>query len=420
MSIRRRSHLIIDGVMAVLLVAVTGTIVGTRDADATAAPPVVINNSSAEGGLIVHEWGTFTSIAGKDGASVEWRPLGGASDLPGFVYDLSGLTKHAGLRHGSRCVKCEMQTLVRMETPVIYFYADRETTASVRVDFPKGRITEWYPQARLLYNPELTDVENASVVDWGRINIMPGENPIFPVEQRESHYYPARETDSSPIRVCGEKQQQYEKFLFYRGVGRFDVPLSVTLKGERIVVKNLLAEHTVSPVILFENRNGKVGYSIHQSPKKRIKFKRPSLDRTIDSLLGDLESILVSNGLYEKEARAMIKTWRDSWFEEGSRVFYITPRTVTDRILPITINPNPSELARVLVGRIEVITPEMEQTIRQQVAKLENSSADLRAEAVKIIRKHGRFSEPILKNILQSTTDPRLKSRIEQIIKSAE
>ena len=55
MSIRRRSHLIIEGVMAVLLVAMTATMIGTQDAGATAVAPAVTINSSAEGRLIVHE-----------------------------------------------------------------------------------------------------------------------------------------------------------------------------------------------------------------------------------------------------------------------------------------------------------------------------------------------------------------------------
>ncbi len=36
--------------------------------------------------LVVHEWGTFTSVAGKNGVALDWRPLNGASDLPKFVY----------------------------------------------------------------------------------------------------------------------------------------------------------------------------------------------------------------------------------------------------------------------------------------------------------------------------------------------
>jgi hypothetical protein len=35
--------------------------------------------------LTVHEWGTFTSVAGQDGSAVEWLPLSGPPDLPCFV-----------------------------------------------------------------------------------------------------------------------------------------------------------------------------------------------------------------------------------------------------------------------------------------------------------------------------------------------
>ena len=36
--------------------------------------------------LTVHEWGTFTSIAGDDGMAIDWEPLDGPSDLPCFVH----------------------------------------------------------------------------------------------------------------------------------------------------------------------------------------------------------------------------------------------------------------------------------------------------------------------------------------------
>ena len=36
-------------------------------------------------GLTVHEWGTFTSVAGIDALAADWRPAGGPTDLPCFV-----------------------------------------------------------------------------------------------------------------------------------------------------------------------------------------------------------------------------------------------------------------------------------------------------------------------------------------------
>ena len=372
--------------------------------------------------LIVHEWGTFTSIAGKNGAAVEWRPLNGSSDLPGFVYNANGLPEAAGLRHGKRCIKCYSEAIFRMETPVIYFYADRETTVSVRVDFVNGRITEWYPHARMVYAPDKYNLGTPSMIDWGRITVMPGAEENFLTEVKESHYYPARETDAAPIRVCSDKgyneADQREKFLFYRGIGSFNLPVTARLEGERVVVTNT-TKRNIPKFILFENRDGRVGYEIHDPSGGKAEIERPALDQTTDYLARDLVSLLVAEGLYEKEALAMIKTWRDSWFEEGLRIFYIVPRKVTDGILPITIEPAPKELARVLVGRMEVITPEMERAVRQQIAKLKSDSPDIQSVARTIIRKHGRFSEPVLKSILEKTTDMKLRSRIKQIIKTA-
>jgi hypothetical protein len=66
-------------------------------------------------GLTVHEWGTFTSIAGKDGQAVEWSPLTDSTDLPSFVEHLRTPEFKLGLRG-----------TVRMETPVLYFYDSHE------------------------------------------------------------------------------------------------------------------------------------------------------------------------------------------------------------------------------------------------------------------------------------------------------
>src|SRR5437588_7901990 len=93
------------------------------------------HNQSIEPDLTVHEWGTFTSIAGSTGQAVEWTPLNG-TDLPGFVEHFGW----AGFKIGLRGT-------VRMETPVLYFYSPRDLTLSVHVAFSRGLITEWYPHA---------------------------------------------------------------------------------------------------------------------------------------------------------------------------------------------------------------------------------------------------------------------------------
>jgi hypothetical protein len=58
------------------------------------------------------------------------------------------------------------------------------------------------------------------------------------------------------------------------------------------------------------------------------------------------------------ESQAMVETWRDSWFEEGSRLIYIVPAGAIDAMLPLQVDPAPSQTARVFVGRIELVTAE--------------------------------------------------------------
>jgi hypothetical protein len=93
--------------------------------------------------LKVHEWGTFTSVAGPDGQAVEWTPLSGPSDLPCFVTILNPTSIKV---FGPKAYLPAVRATVRMETPVIYFYSGREQTVRAAVRFPHGVITEWYPQ----------------------------------------------------------------------------------------------------------------------------------------------------------------------------------------------------------------------------------------------------------------------------------
>jgi hypothetical protein len=361
--------------------------------------------AAPKNGLIVHEWGTFTSIAGKDGVALEWRPLNGASDLPKFVHTIQDAD--GGLRHPA---KADLTAAVRMETPVVYFYSPSEMDVSAKVGFPKGKITEWYPQASSVGNG----------INWGQIKVMPNAAVNLPVSYTDSHYYAARETDAAPVQVCGTngKPPQQEKFLFYRGVGTFDLPLSVKAGQKHIVLRNSGHEE-ISHLIVFENRGGKIGYRVFDGFSGETTLERLALDQNLDTLLRELKLMLVNSGLYEREAEAMINTWRDSWFEAGLRVFYILPRQTTDAVLPITIDPRPAEMVRVLVGRAEVITPEMEKSVQRQVSKLTDPSPQVRETAMQSIRQYGRFSEPILKQILENEKDEAIRERIRQVIDKA-
>lgn len=50
----------------------------------------------------------------------------------------------------------------------------------------------------------------------------------------------------------------------------------------------------------------------------------------------------------------MVETWRDTWFAPGTRIFYLVPRAMVDGVLPLEIDPQPLDITRVFVGRMEL------------------------------------------------------------------
>jgi hypothetical protein len=362
---------------------------------------------SVDPGLIAHEWGTFTSVAGSDGQAVEWLPLslneltfektaGSAEgvwrskELPNFVEHLHWAAFKQGLRG-----------TVRMETPVLYFYSSRDLTLSVQVKFLKGLITEWYPHATT--PPVNGGLDDAALyrkgaadgsISWNAVAVRPAAVASFPRDLADDNnpYYAARATSSAPLRVAGPSADQKEKFLFYRGVSLFTVPVSARFTQEgNLLVRNSL-DQGIPSIIWFEHRGDRVGYRIGDALQNEaeVVLESPELTATIESLSGDLEDILVARGLYRDEAYAMIQTWRNHWFEEGSRLFYIVPARFVDTVLPLTVTPAPAQSVRVFVGRLELVSPATQRTVAEALAANDNAT----------LEKYGRFLEPIL-NILK-------------------
>jgi len=352
--------------------------------------------------LIVHEWGTFTSIAGADGRAVEWRPLDGPSDLPRFVHTLGSAA--SGLRGDPRN-KGNLSGTVRMETPVIYFYTPRAIEVSVRVGFPAGTITEWYPMARSV----------ASGIDWGSLRILPNVDAALPTEPAASHYYPARAVDAATVQACSPRGDERERFLFYRGVGSFQPPVTATLSQAGVTLDS---PAVLGELIVFERRGNRSGYRVIQAGAGTNTFARPELtpDDGHSRLLRDLEALLVRRGLYEKEAHAMVETWRNGWFEDGLRILYVLPGKVTEAVLPLTIDPTPAARVRVLVGRLELLTPERLDAVAGELRAIGRASpAERTKRMAELRRREGRFAGPLFAR-LAGDDDPAIRETIHALL----
>jgi hypothetical protein len=186
--------------------------------------------------LIVHEWGTFTNFAGADGVYLDYRPLVG-SDLPNFVFDRSGQTLLTErIKLASAFSKSRLVTRIRMETPVTYFYTDQPMVVEAQVDFPRGLLTEFYPPGISMAPMALPGEESPpigkSYLYWGQLRLTPQNSPMTPPSQippvdKGNPYAAARQTDSDIVRTINAFGNFDEKFLFYRGVGNFDLPVKM-------------------------------------------------------------------------------------------------------------------------------------------------------------------------------------------------
>jgi hypothetical protein len=409
---------------------------------------------------VAHEWGTFTSVQGADGVQLEWNPLT-VSELPKFVYDASKPAGDPRRRLRLFASKTGLRTLQRMETPVIYFYSNRERTVDVEVTFPEGRVTEWYPQVREIgpsamvsrpllakagelasqtgipgVNLSALDTKKGiaeSVIRWTDVKVLPAASQyqlkdLLPVDQSGSPYYAARETDADFLRVGNET----EKFLFYRGVGDFHAPLTVMQSGsdaDSITVQNTGGDE-LRHIIVYCVRGGRAKFRSlgHLAPGKSssLDFKpdqnlRPLSEARVD-ILNRMAIALAGEGLYEREAAAMVKTWDDSWFgEPGIRVFYLLPRAWTDRVLPLKFSPAPKEVARVMVGRAELLTPQMEWNLMKGIVRYIDADEAGKAKAVEEARALGlgRFMEPATRRLMSKLSSPELARYSWELLQAA-
>ena len=292
--------------------------------------------------------------------------LTSAEELPEFVPSLFSIPVRKGAQAWT----------VRMETPVLYFYAEEATDLDVRVGTQKIAVTEAYPVGERISTESQTGLERSAGVQssWGwKVRILPPDDAVgklMPkVGERGAHYAEARAVPDAwwveaqgidP--VDGTKRREVEKFIFYRGAGAPDmIPRGWPIGDHKVMMRR-----DEGPAYLI--RVGKDGLHWRkEAPREEEKQENGIVMEPgqedglgVEALVQELEVDLARAGLTEAEAAAMVATWRTSWLEEeGLRILEVLPRALVDAVLPLQIRPQPSKLKRVFVGRWELMTREM-------------------------------------------------------------
>ena len=185
--------------------------------------------------LVVHEWGTFTSLQDETG-----RALGAINSndepLPPFVHRIGDVILN-DFSWSKGAPKALTDVTMRLETPVVYFYPPSGTVGPIQLDvtaeFHGGLLSEFYPGAQGALLPagkiHITEKTNGKL-SWH--NLLVGTGKDGP--KTDSHVWLApRAPQAASVTTAGGESERY---LFYRGIGHLDAPLRVVRHGENLEI----------------------------------------------------------------------------------------------------------------------------------------------------------------------------------------
>lgn len=356
----------------------------------------------------IHEWGTFTALqndagVAAGGINVDDEPL------PDFVHDL-----YAGLINRPFVPRVRLfdkglpirypQVTLRLETPVLYFHPPQALAGPTKIDVDValhgGWLTQFYPAAKndnadihsdkygnLTYGP-LTP-QTVGRLAWHGLTVYPAaeKNVVAGPLTKEHIWLAPRQVEAADVTAAGGESERY---LFYRGVANFSAPLEVIAArphdrfdlhgrfeevlaaGQREQIGRLWLVHILADGRVAFRAFGPLAVDGDRQPV--IGQTRASFDAQdftagkLAELQQDLHAALVADGLNADEAAAMVATWDQAYFHSpGLRLFFLVPQVWTDHYLPLTVSV-PAEVRRVMVGRIELTSPEQ----RKLLDKLSN------------------------------------------------
>jgi hypothetical protein len=345
------------------------------------------------GDLVIHEWGTITSVHETDGTPVTGlNRIDAAEVLPDFVHRFEPeVTKDKPERRlgKSTFVPGRADVTMRLETPVIYFHPPPDkafdSPIDIKVRFRGGVLNEYFPDAQpsvALDLARLRDKQQAGVIEsWNGIvldnyvvstlewkGLRLHDTVVAPLTNSEVWLAPRGVNSAS---VFSASAGEGEQFVFYRGVAHLDALLQTTLTRSHlrlrapaqlawadtaaVLSRIWFVEVRKDGAIAFREqgavslRSGKPGEELGQLKRfSNREFADVSLLRS------SMKKELIGRGLFADEAEAMLNTWKASYFQKpGLRVFYLVPREWTDYFLPLEFSV-PARVDRVIVGRIDL------------------------------------------------------------------
>ena len=374
--------------------------------------------------------------------------------MPPFVHRLNhslvlGPRANALLYLAKSVPRSHPNVTMRLETPVVYFHpgpgAKQPFPLNIEVKFRGGWLSEFYPQAEV----EAPGIKNSSFgpltsdtvgrLTWNNLQV--GTDAAGP-ETDSPVWLAPRAVNAANVTAAGGESERY---LFYRGIGHVNSPIEVSRRNYGTSsALHITANYSFVPPIEERKLLPRKLWLVDIRPDKSCafrelegnfsvsadgRFRMPTSDGfssseyaadNTDRLSDSMRTALIEDGLFADEADALLNTWRASYFETpGLRLFFLLPREWTDHVLPMNLSVD-AKLVRTMIGRVEIVTPQQRELLRQIAAGPASNSEWMYQQDKKVLepadhrafQSLGRFRNALVLDELKRRPTEPLKTFI--------
>ncbi len=282
-------------------------------------------------GLRIHEWGVFHIV--KDGCKAA-----GGGEAPAFIQRVPAELPPLALNPAAR------PNTVAKE-PILHIYAPEAMALHVEVSFPTGKPTLAWPAAQAGLKPCAASGPGIPRLAWDlQVDGELKEGEPHPPEMLQEHWISGVRKVGSDLLCSGE---DVEHFLFYEGELKHKSTLHVGFGDPNLVTVNGRTESTEAWVLRGEEKTLSKCHLVNLSAPREDPPMGTLEGTTPADLQAELLKALVTAGLSEAEAGALLTIWMPELTKPGTRLAYVLSREEYDRLLPIHFSPEPEELRRV-------------------------------------------------------------------------
>jgi hypothetical protein len=381
--------------------------------------------------LTVHEWGVFSAFNDAKYANADRK--GEWASLPSFFY------------HQFPTPRMRFQPSY-VRKPILYFYTDQsKLDVNVKVSFTEGAPVVWWPCAAspvdndqgaragpanapqpaelfraVEWSGSLTggQAEPTRTVKDSLINQARIEGPALFMTD-------ATYTTDNRSHSCLALVPESERFLYYDGLmPAMDYVRCADVAADSVSVENS-AKFAIVHLILVDRRDPKaIRFARVDNLEAGVKVKvaiQPVPAYWPAGITKSFGQDLRHAGLFDNEADSVLAIWKKGLFDRpGITAIYLLPPSEYDRMLPLSVSPQPGKVVRVgivLHGQLELTPAVIQACIKDLTAKMDSDVYRVRDKANRDLIDLGPAAFPAIREALKGKLSPEVRERLEDILK---